>query len=88
MESPSALVVFILLCVHEGALANSASVQESPSCYKIEPVTLAGVVVSDIVLTMAIVLVTYYCASRRRRERDNADKVYMNVRANCKKQDK
>ncbi|XP_063054315.1 hematopoietic cell signal transducer [Engraulis encrasicolus] len=84
MERP-ALLVFLLLCVHEGALANSGPVPESHSCYRIEPLTLALVVVGDIVLTIAIVLVTYYCASRRKRQSDNADKVYMNVRANCKK---
>ncbi|XP_062394684.1 hematopoietic cell signal transducer [Sardina pilchardus] len=82
--SRSTLLVLLLLCVQEGTLANSASVQEN-ACYRIEPGVLAGVVISDIVLTTAIVLITYFCASRRSRQTDNAEKVYMNVRANCKK---
>ncbi|XP_076136874.1 hematopoietic cell signal transducer [Alosa pseudoharengus] len=79
----STLLVLLLLCVHE-VTSNSASIQEN-ACYRIDPGVLAGVVISDIILTTAIVLITYYCASRRRRQTDNAEKVYMNVRANCKK---
>ncbi|XP_042564979.1 hematopoietic cell signal transducer [Clupea harengus] len=79
------LLLFLLLCVHEGTMANQASIQEDAPCYRIEPVTLVCVVISDIVLTVAIVLITYFCASRRRRQTYNAEKVYMNVRANCKK---
>lgn len=51
-------------------LWHAAPVQNS-NCYKIEPGILAGVVISDIVLTAAIVLVTYYCASRRRQQTDS-----------------
>ncbi|KAG5271627.1 hypothetical protein AALO_G00182140 [Alosa alosa] len=79
----STLLVLLLLCVHE-VTSNSASIQEN-ACYRIDPGVLAGLVISDIILTTAIVLITYYCASRRRRQTDNAEKVYMNVRANCKK---
>lgn len=80
----SSLLMLLLLCLHEGAFSNTAPVQNS-NCYRIEPGILAGVVISDIVLTAAIVLITYYCASRRRQKTDSAEKVYMNVRANCKK---
>uniref|UniRef100_A0A667Y3I4 Hematopoietic cell signal transducer n=1 Tax=Myripristis murdjan TaxID=586833 RepID=A0A667Y3I4_9TELE len=54
------------------------------SCYRIEPGTMAGIIAADLVLTVIIVIVTYLCASSRRQRRENADKVYMNVRANCK----
>ncbi|MCJ8728301.1 hypothetical protein PDJAM_G00002870 [Pangasius djambal] len=53
-------------------------------CYRIAPGTLAGVVLGDIALTILIVAATYYCASKRRIKKEKADKVYMNVRANCK----
>ncbi|XP_017557580.1 hematopoietic cell signal transducer [Pygocentrus nattereri] len=62
----------------------SAEEPESSSCYRIAPATLAGVVLGDIALTIFIVGVTYCCASKRRQQKENADKVYMNVRANCK----
>ncbi|XP_054478339.1 hematopoietic cell signal transducer isoform X2 [Anoplopoma fimbria] len=54
------------------------------SCYRIEPATIAGIISADVLLTLAIVIVTYRCASYRRQKIDKADKVYMNVRANCK----
>uniref|UniRef100_A0A8P4GF32 Hematopoietic cell signal transducer n=1 Tax=Dicentrarchus labrax TaxID=13489 RepID=A0A8P4GF32_DICLA len=54
------------------------------SCYRIEPGTIAGIICADVLLTLIIVIVTYRCASFRRQKIDNADKVYMNVRANLK----
>ncbi|KAK2910362.1 hematopoietic cell signal transducer [Channa argus] len=54
------------------------------SCYRIEPGTIAGIICADVLLTLIIVIVTYRCASFRRQKIDNANKVYMNVRANCK----
>lgn len=62
----------------------SAENTDSGSCYRIAPGLLAGVVLGDIVLTIAIISVTYFCASKRRAKKEKADKVYMNVRANCK----
>ncbi|XP_076594056.1 hematopoietic cell signal transducer [Chaetodon auriga] len=53
------------------------------SCYRIEPGTIAGIICADVVLTLIIVIITYRCASFRRQKKENADKVYMNVRANC-----
>uniref|UniRef100_A0A671TTQ3 Hematopoietic cell signal transducer n=1 Tax=Sparus aurata TaxID=8175 RepID=A0A671TTQ3_SPAAU len=50
----------------------------------IEPGTMAGIVCADVLLTLIIVIVTYRCARVRRQKIDNANKVYMNVRANCK----
>ncbi|XP_068995886.1 hematopoietic cell signal transducer [Embiotoca jacksoni] len=54
------------------------------SCYRIEPGTIAGIIFADLLLTLIIVVVTYRCASFRRQKIENANKVYMNVRANCK----
>ncbi|XP_074510075.1 hematopoietic cell signal transducer isoform X1 [Sebastes fasciatus] len=73
------IVVLLFLC-------NLAVVlTESPgSCYRIEPGTIAGIICADLLLTLVIVIATYRCASFRRQKIGNADKVYMNVRANCK----
>ncbi|KAF7665748.1 hypothetical protein LDENG_00132550 [Lucifuga dentata] len=54
------------------------------SCYRIEPGTIAGIICADLLLTVVIVIVTYRCATFRHQRIDNADKVYMNIRANCK----
>ncbi|XP_029360940.1 hematopoietic cell signal transducer [Echeneis naucrates] len=66
----------LLLCNLTGAL--------TASCYRIEPGTIAGIVCADVLLTLIIIIITYRCASLRRQKIENADKVYMNVRANCK----
>uniref|UniRef100_A0A3Q2CMP9 Hematopoietic cell signal transducer n=1 Tax=Cyprinodon variegatus TaxID=28743 RepID=A0A3Q2CMP9_CYPVA len=54
------------------------------SCYRIEPGTMAGIISADLMLTLLIVGITYKYASYRRQKVDNADKIYMNVRANIK----
>uniref|UniRef100_A0A8C7Y6V4 Hematopoietic cell signal transducer n=1 Tax=Oryzias sinensis TaxID=183150 RepID=A0A8C7Y6V4_9TELE len=59
--------------------------ESTVSCYRIEPGTIAGIVSIDVLLTLIIVAVTYRCASFRHKKVENANKVYMNVRANCKK---
>ncbi|XP_026225770.1 hematopoietic cell signal transducer [Anabas testudineus] len=69
----------LLLCNLAVALTD-----DTVSCYRIEPGTIAGIICADVLLTLIIVIVTYRCASFRRQKMDNADKVYMNVRANCK----
>ncbi|XP_041843154.1 hematopoietic cell signal transducer [Melanotaenia boesemani] len=61
-----------------------ALTESTVSCYRIEPGTIVGIVCADLVLTLIIVVVTYRCARIRRQKIDNAHKVYMNVRANCK----
>ncbi|KAM9352998.1 hematopoietic cell signal transducer [Symphorus nematophorus] len=71
--------VLLFLCNLAVALTDSTG-----SCYRIEPGTIAGIICADVVLTLIIVIVTYRCASFRRQRIENADKVYMNVRANCK----
>ncbi|XP_056142875.1 hematopoietic cell signal transducer isoform X2 [Lampris incognitus] len=72
--------VALLLSLHSFAMAE----RENSHCYRIEPGTMAGVITADVVLTIVTVIVTYVCASRRRWRKDNANAVYMNVRANCK----
>lgn len=43
----------------------------TPSCYRIEPGTIAGIICADVLLTLIIVVVTYKCASFRRQKLDN-----------------
>ncbi|XP_024123922.1 hematopoietic cell signal transducer [Oryzias melastigma] len=74
------LTLLLLLCNLSVALTESAV-----SCYRIEPGTIAGIVCVDVLLTLIIVAVTYRCASFRHKKVEKANKVYMNVRANCKK---
>ncbi|XP_066540073.1 hematopoietic cell signal transducer [Hoplias malabaricus] len=79
MEDSSVLIIIFL------SLVAMISAEETDSyCYQIAPATLAGLVLGDIALTIFIVAVTYFCASKRRQQKENADKVYMNVRANSK----
>ncbi|TDH11973.1 hypothetical protein EPR50_G00066120 [Perca flavescens] len=73
------IVVLFFLCNLAVALTDS-----TVSCYRIEPGTIAGIICADVLLTLIIVIVTYRCASLRRQKIENAHKVYMNVRANCK----
>ncbi|XP_018543442.1 hematopoietic cell signal transducer [Lates calcarifer] len=73
------VVVLFFLCNLAVVLTDNTA-----SCYRIEPGTIAGIICADVLLTLIIVIVTYRCASFRRQRIDNADKVYMNVRANCK----
>ncbi|XP_046888679.1 hematopoietic cell signal transducer [Hypomesus transpacificus] len=75
------LLLFLTLCFCEVTVAGE---ETNVSCYRIEPSTMAGIIIADVILTLAIVLVTYHCASRRREGKAEADKIYMNVRANCK----
>ncbi|XP_072536476.1 hematopoietic cell signal transducer [Salminus brasiliensis] len=77
-------VLLMILFLHLVAMQCSAESTEKGLCYNIAPGTLAGAVLGDIALTVFIVGVTYCCASKRRHKKENADKVYMNVRANCK----
>ncbi|XP_068616578.1 hematopoietic cell signal transducer [Brachionichthys hirsutus] len=72
-------VTLFLLCNLDVILADGAV-----SCYRIEPGTMAGIISADLLLTLVIVIVTYHCASFRRQKMEQADKVYMNVRANRK----
>uniref|UniRef100_A0A3B5KEH8 Hematopoietic cell signal transducer n=1 Tax=Takifugu rubripes TaxID=31033 RepID=A0A3B5KEH8_TAKRU len=60
----------------------------SVSCYRIEPWTVAGVIGADVVLTLIIVAITYRCASTRQKAIKSADNIYMNTRANVKKNNK
>ncbi|KAM8735494.1 hematopoietic cell signal transducer [Acanthopagrus schlegelii] len=73
------IIVLLFFCNLAVALTDS-----TVSCYRIEPGTMAGIVCADVLLTLIIVIVTYRCARVRRQKIDNANKVYMNVRANCK----
>ncbi|KAJ8332920.1 hypothetical protein SKAU_G00418160 [Synaphobranchus kaupii] len=78
----NAVLMFLFFCFYEMVLATENP--ETDYCYKIKPVTMILIIVGDVGLTVVIVLVVYHCASQRRKRREEADKVYMNVRANCK----
>uniref|UniRef100_A0A671PWN0 Hematopoietic cell signal transducer n=1 Tax=Sinocyclocheilus anshuiensis TaxID=1608454 RepID=A0A671PWN0_9TELE len=54
------------------------------SCYGVGSGTIAGIIFADVTVTVLIVTTTYWYASKRRQKKENADEVYMNVRANCK----
>ncbi|XP_055020095.1 hematopoietic cell signal transducer isoform X2 [Boleophthalmus pectinirostris] len=72
---------FLLFSICNVAVAVS---ENSGSCYKIEPGTVAGIICVDIVLTLLIVMVTYHCARNQLQRSYKAEKVYMNVPAKCK----
>uniref|UniRef100_A0A3Q3VXF3 Hematopoietic cell signal transducer n=1 Tax=Mola mola TaxID=94237 RepID=A0A3Q3VXF3_MOLML len=76
----SSIPLFLSVCLITCCLKDSSSV----SCYRIDPGTITGIICADVLLTLVIVIVTYQCASFRRQKIENANKVYMNVRANCK----
>ncbi|KAK6469815.1 hematopoietic cell signal transducer-like isoform X1 [Huso huso] len=67
----------VLLCLSGAVLG-----QQQPDCshcYKIEPGVMAGIIATDVVLTVLIVVFVYYLASRRREKKEKADKVYINM---------
>ncbi|XP_043116173.1 hematopoietic cell signal transducer [Puntigrus tetrazona] len=65
-------------------LATVSAFEEKASCYGVGSGTIAGVIFADVAVTVLIVTTTYWYASKRRQKKENADEVYMNVRANCK----
>ncbi|KAF4103206.1 hematopoietic cell signal transducer [Onychostoma macrolepis] len=65
-------------------LAMVSAVEDKGSCYGVGSGTIAGIIFADVAVTVLIVTTTYWYASKRRQKKENADKVYMNVRANCK----
>uniref|UniRef100_A0A8C9R3E5 Hematopoietic cell signal transducer n=1 Tax=Scleropages formosus TaxID=113540 RepID=A0A8C9R3E5_SCLFO len=80
----NAVFTFLTVCLLALNVAKGSPDLDTPTCYRIEPATMVGVVIGDMALTVLMVIVAYQCASRRRRQKEEADKVYMNVRANCK----
>ncbi|CAL8286691.1 unnamed protein product [Merluccius merluccius] len=51
--------------------------------YNVDAATIAGFMAADVLLTLAVVLLMYKCASRpRAKDRDRGDRLYMNVRKN------
>ncbi|XP_061574290.1 hematopoietic cell signal transducer [Cololabis saira] len=74
--------LFIIALLFISNLAVALTDQTTP-CYRIEPGTIAGIICVDVLLTLIIIVVTYRCAMKRQKI-NNANKVYMNVRANYK----
>ncbi|TRY94750.1 hypothetical protein DNTS_021625 [Danionella cerebrum] len=60
------------------------AVEERSLCFGISSAAVAGIIFADVAVTMLIVTTTYWCASKSRQKKRNADEVYMNVRANLK----
>ncbi|XP_051720340.1 hematopoietic cell signal transducer isoform X1 [Ctenopharyngodon idella] len=65
-------------------LAMASAVEDRGTCFGVGPGTIAGIILADVAVTVLIVTTTYWYASKRRQKKENADEVYMNVRANCK----
>uniref|UniRef100_A0A673JIC7 Hematopoietic cell signal transducer n=1 Tax=Sinocyclocheilus rhinocerous TaxID=307959 RepID=A0A673JIC7_9TELE len=65
-------------------LAMVSAVEDKGLCYGFGSGTIAGIIFADVAVTVLIVTTTYWYASKRRQKKENADEVYMNVRANCK----
>ncbi|XP_067305763.1 hematopoietic cell signal transducer [Pseudorasbora parva] len=61
-----------------------SAVEDRGSCYGVGSGAIAGIIFADVAVTVLIVTTTYWYASKRRQKKENADEVYMNVRANCK----
>ncbi|XP_041091053.1 uncharacterized protein LOC121304155 [Polyodon spathula] len=63
-------VLAVLLCFSGAVLG-----QQQPDCshcYKIEPRVMAGIIATDVVLTVLIVVFVYYLASRQREKKEKA----------------
>ncbi|XP_059423835.1 hematopoietic cell signal transducer [Carassius carassius] len=65
-------------------LAMVSALEDKDSCYGVGSGTIAGIIFADVTVTILVVTITYWYASKRRQKKENADEVYMNVRANCK----
>ncbi|XP_075047745.1 hematopoietic cell signal transducer-like [Mixophyes fleayi] len=61
--------------------ASSETESACGDCYRIDTVTLVGVIVGDILLTVIIILVVYFCTKQSFQNRAENDdkKVYMNM---------
>ncbi|KAM8927867.1 hematopoietic cell signal transducer [Pelodytes ibericus] len=72
MLNITALKGFPLLCSAETTCGN---------CYHIDNVTLAGVVIGDVLLTVIIILVVYFCTKQTFQQRVDMEekKIYMNM---------
>ncbi|KAM4652918.1 hematopoietic cell signal transducer [Discoglossus pictus] len=85
MEPTQRHVLLAMLMSALIACARSSGASESDAlcgdCYRIDTVTLAGVVVGDILLTVIIILVVYFCTKQSFQKRATVDdkKVYMNM---------
>ncbi|XP_069460986.1 hematopoietic cell signal transducer isoform X2 [Ambystoma mexicanum] len=58
-----------------------AQAMDCGNCYRIDTGTLVGVVTGDVVLTIIIIIVVYFCARQKNELRSGAEdnKVYMNM---------
>ncbi|XP_039629535.1 hematopoietic cell signal transducer [Polypterus senegalus] len=78
MTRGKVLLCFIVLLGASGA-DTGPSQAECGHCYKIDPGTMAGIIIGDIFITILIVISVYYCASQRKARMLRDEKVYMNM---------
>ncbi|XP_068099331.1 hematopoietic cell signal transducer [Hyperolius riggenbachi] len=81
MSSMKFLLQGFLLWLCLGLTASSETEPSCGDCYRIDTVTLVGVVIGDIFLTVVIILVVYYCTKQtfQRKSPEDDKKVYMNM---------
>uniref|UniRef100_A0A8C5R2F6 Hematopoietic cell signal transducer n=1 Tax=Leptobrachium leishanense TaxID=445787 RepID=A0A8C5R2F6_9ANUR len=67
--------------LYAGCARSSDSDTVCGNCYHIDNITLAGVVIGDILLTIIIILVVYFCTKQTYQKRASPDdkKIYMNM---------
>ncbi|XP_053546128.1 hematopoietic cell signal transducer [Bombina bombina] len=78
------LMQALLLCLFIASKPLSATSESEAlcgDCYRIDTVTLVGVVLGDILLTVIIILVVYFCTKQTFQKRSVIDdkKIYMNM---------
>nr|XP_057940721.1 hematopoietic cell signal transducer isoform X3 [Doryrhamphus excisus] len=73
----ASLVLVSILCN-----LSVVTLKDSPvPCYTIEPGMVAGIVSADVVLTLFLVFLTYFCTismHQKKHRREHGDKVYVN----------
>lgn len=80
MESRVSLTPLLLLLCAVGPVFPEQAM-DCGNCYRIDTGTLVGVVAGDVVLTIIIMFVVYFCARQKSKGGSSADdnKVYMNM---------
>ncbi|OCT71125.1 hematopoietic cell signal transducer [Xenopus laevis] len=80
MKSQKYSMHLVILCLLAACAASSES-EECKDCYRIDTATLVGVVLGDILLTVIIILVVYFCTKQTFQKRITVDdqKIYINM---------
>ncbi|KAE8594567.1 hypothetical protein XENTR_v10019697 [Xenopus tropicalis] len=80
MRSPMYPLSLLILWLLTARAASSES-EACQDCYRIDTATLVGVVLGDILLTVIIILVVYFCTKQTFQKRAAVDeqKIYINM---------